>query len=98
MKLLKLIKDRFITKGIYKIDNDDIITVTELPVGTWTDDFKLYLENEIQKEKWILDYENHSTDENVNFKIKVNDETLFDNTYKNKDVIEEKLKLISKNH
>jgi len=40
-----------------------------------------------------LDYENHSTDDKVKFVVKVNDETLFDNTYKAKNVIEEKFKL-----
>jgi len=96
-EIIKVDQHHFITKGIYKINTDDMITVTELPIGTWTDDFKLFLETEIQKENpWILDYENHSTDETVHFTIKVNDETLFDNTYKKNDVIEEKLKLISK--
>ena len=38
---------------------------------------------------------NHSTDEKVKFSVKVTDETLFDNTYKTKDIIEEKFKLQS---
>ena len=84
------------TKGKYTIDDDKII-ITELPIGVWTDDFKVFIEKEIQKEDpWILDYENHSTDETVHFVIKVTDETLFDNQYKSKDVIEEKFKLTSK--
>ena len=53
-------------------------------------------EKEIQMENpWILDYENHSTDDTVKFIVKINDEVLFDNTYKNADVIEEKFKLTS---
>jgi len=96
-KIIKIDQNHFVTKGRYNITKDDMIHVTELPIGTWTDDFKLFLENEIQKENpWILDYENHSTDESINFTIKVSDETLFDNTYKKNNVIEEKLKLISK--
>ena len=84
---------KFITKGKYSIE-DDKVTITELPVGYWTHDFKEFLENTIRMDdSWILDYENHSTDEKVKFVVKVNDETLFDNTYKVKDVIEEKFKL-----
>ena len=48
-----------------------------------------------EENPWILDYENHSTDEKVKFSVKVTDETLFDNTYKTKDIIEEKFKLQS---
>ena len=84
---------KFITKGKYHIEDDKVI-ITELPVGYWTHDFKEFLEKTIQMDdSWILDYENHSTDEKVKFVVKVNDETLFDNTYKVKDVIVEKFKL-----
>tara|TARA_B100000579_G_scaffold232831_1_gene190863 strand:- start:3453 stop:6800 length:3348 start_codon:yes stop_codon:yes gene_type:complete len=84
---------KFITKGKYHIEDDKVI-ITELPVGYWTHDFKEFLEKTIQMDdSWILDYENHSTDEKVKFVVKINDETLFDNTYKVKDVIEEKFKL-----
>ena len=84
---------KFITKGVYRIEDDKVI-ITELPVGKWTHDFKEFLEKKVQEEdSWILDYENHSTDDKVKFVVKVNDETLFDNTYKAKNVIEEKFKL-----
>lgn len=93
----KMEKDRlkFITKGKYHIDDDKVV-VTELPIGKWTHDFKEYIEDILKKDdSWILDYENHSTDEKVKFIIKVSDEALFDNTYKNNDVFEEQLKLVS---
>ena len=86
---------KFITRGKYKVI-DETVEITELPIGKWTHDFKEYIENIIKEENsWILDYENHSTDENVKFSVKVTDETLFDNTYKTKDIIEEKFKLQS---
>ncbi|MBF76254.1 hypothetical protein CMK20_19000 [Candidatus Poribacteria bacterium] len=86
-------KLKFITKGKYKIEDEKVI-VTELPIGKWTHDFKEYIETILKEEDpWILDYENHSTDEKVKFIIKVSDETLFDNTYKTADIIENKLKL-----
>ena len=79
---------KFITKGKYTIDDDKII-ITELPIGKWTHDFKEFIEKVIQMDdSWILDYENHSTDDKVKFIVKVNDEVLFDNTYKKNDVIE----------
>ena len=94
-KTKKEIDTRFITEGKYTTDDDTII-VSELPIGRWTQDFKEFLETSLRKEEpWILDYENHSTDENVKFVIKVSDELLFDNTYKSKDVIQDKLKLTS---
>jgi DNA topoisomerase-2 len=86
---------KYITRGKYKIV-DEMVEITELPVGKWTHDFKEYIENILKEENsWILDYENHSTDEKVKFSVKVTDETLFDNTYKTKDIIEEKFKLQS---
>ena len=86
---------KFITKGKYTIDDDKII-ITELPIGKWTHDFKEFIEKVIQMDdSWILDYENHSTDDKVKFIVKVNDEVLFDNTYKKNDVIEDKFKLTS---
>jgi len=95
-KIEKVDQHHFITRGNYTI-NDDKVIITELPIGMWTDDFKFYLESLIQKEdSWVLDYENHSTDETVKFVVKVSDETLFDNQYKVKDIIEEKFKLTSK--
>ena len=86
---------KYITRGVYRIEDENVI-ITELPIGKWTHDFKEFIEKTIQQENsWILDYENHSTDQRVNFVVKVNDETLFDNTYKTKDVFEEMFKLTS---
>ena len=86
---------KFITRGKYRII-DETVEITELPIGKWTHDFKESIENIIKEEdSWILDYENHSTDEKVKFTVKVSDETLFDNTYKAKDIIEGKFKLQS---
>ena len=86
---------KFVTKGKYTIDDDKVI-ITELPIGKWTHDFKEYIEELIQKEdSWVLDYENHSTDEKVKFVIKVSDEKLFDNQYKKGDVFENLFKLRS---
>ena len=88
-------KLKFYTRGLYRIEDENVI-ITELPVGKWTHDFKESIENILKEEdSWILDYENHSTDKEVKFIIKVSDETLFDNTYKVKDILEDKFKLVS---
>ena len=86
---------KFITRGKYRVI-DEMVEITELPIGKWTHDFKEYIENIVKEEdSWIIDYENHSTDEKVKFSVKVSDETLFDNSYKKRDIIEEKFKLQS---
>ena len=36
---------RYIIKGVYEIENTDVIKITELPIGTWTQDYKEYLES-----------------------------------------------------
>ena len=46
--------------------------ITELPVGMWTDDYKSYLETVIDSKKKtvIRDYEDNSTDKDVNIIVK----------------------------
>tara|TARA_B100000683_G_scaffold82348_2_gene81206 strand:- start:4064 stop:7420 length:3357 start_codon:yes stop_codon:yes gene_type:complete len=94
-KVIKKDSKQFTTNGKYTIEDDKIV-ITELPIGKWTDDFKEFIEQEIQKEdSWITDYENHSTDTRVKFVVSVSDETLFDNDYKKEDVIKKLFKLTS---
>ena len=97
-KITKMIdknQTKFITRGKYTIEDESVI-ITELPIGKWTHDFKEYIESIMKDDdSWILDYENHSTDETVKFIIKVSEETIFDNTYKDKDIIEGLFKLTS---
>lgn len=39
---------RYLFKGCYTILDDKKIRITELPIGTWTDDYKSFLENLIE--------------------------------------------------
>ena len=48
-----------------------------------------------ENEPWVLDYENHSTDETVHFRVKVSEETMFD-AESNKDLLYSKMKLMGK--
>ena len=57
------------SKGIYNIKGN-IIIVDELPLGIWTNNYKEFLENLIEKDKYIDSYISHSTDVLVKFEIK----------------------------
>ena len=70
---------KYIIKGCYEILGNDKIRVTELPIGTWTQDYKEFLEQKINtnsdnaktgnKEINIKDFKDNSTDLNVDFEI-----------------------------
>ena len=57
----------YVAEGKWKTKGTSV-TVTELPPGRWTNDFKEHLETLIQK-KVIADYKNNSTTTDVNFEI-----------------------------
>lgn len=69
----------FVTHGKYEILGD-IVTVTELPIGRWTDDYKEFLENSMvdgadknakrASKLNIVSFENHSTEAEIKFQIK----------------------------
>ena len=65
-------------KGIYKFVDDDAahVHITELPVGTWTQDYKEFLEDFISDDggkdkKPLRDVENNNNDMDVNFTLKM---------------------------
>lgn len=65
-----IVKDgnsRFICTGLYK-QSKNIYTVTELPVGLWSDDFKEWLEDCIEL-KLINSFNNYCTPSLVHFEI-----------------------------
>ena len=80
----------FITRGVYTVNNNKVY-VTELPIGTWTEDYKEYLDtliidskaDEKKKTKQVIKYFNsYSSDVEVNFEIvfpTTSTETLLDN-------------------
>jgi DNA topoisomerase II len=66
--ITKTENNTYISKGIYKWISEDTLEVTELPIGTWTEDYKEYLENMITNGLNNLKYiENHYTSKNVRF-------------------------------
>ena len=70
---------KYIIKGVYHKINDKKVRVTELPIGCWTDDFKLHIENLMEADKnkknksIVKDYNDMSTDTSVDIEITLND-------------------------
>ena len=63
----------YISKGIYKWIDGETLEITELPIGTWTEDYKEFLENMITNGLNNLKYiENHYTSKNVKFILHFN--------------------------
>ena len=99
----KLNNKLYITKGVYNIISNDTLVITELPIGVWTQNYKEYLDSllydKTKKQKfYILDYEDHSSDTIINFRIKVEPHILKNitcNIKKGVDSIEELFKLHS---
>ena len=69
---------KYIIKGIYEKVDKNKIRITELPIGTWTQDYKEYLESLIdnkkkdekkESESQIKDYIDMSTDITIDFII-----------------------------
>jgi DNA topoisomerase II len=74
--ILKLDNSTFISKGKYRIENEKKLIIYELPIGLWTDDYKLFLDNLIEKEKWIRKYKNNSTESSIYFEITISNDSL----------------------
>jgi DNA topoisomerase II len=69
----KIDNQKYLIKGVYEILNKNTLKITELPIGIWTDDYKLYLEKQIdvsdKNKKTIKDYVDMSTDKNIDITI-----------------------------
>ena len=55
--------------GVHSTSQSGVITVTELPPGRWTQDYKEHLDSLCEKDK-IRSYDNHSTEEHPHFIIR----------------------------
>ena len=60
--------NKFVIKGCCEIAGVDKLRITELPIGTWTDDYKSHLETLIKNKK-VKDFEDNSTEKDVNITI-----------------------------
>jgi DNA topoisomerase-2 len=44
-QIIPLSDSKYLLKGVYDILSDKQVRITELPIGTWTDDYKKYIED-----------------------------------------------------
>jgi len=78
-KIIQIESDKFLFKGCYEIVSHDTIRITELPIGSWTSDYKAYLETLIEektkagkrKEPIVKTYIDSCTDTDVEFTVKL---------------------------
>ena len=65
----KVANNKYITRGIIERTSESTLSVTELPVKMWTDDFRDFLAD-IKSDKKIINYKNYSNVIDVRFDIK----------------------------
>ncbi len=94
-----LLNNRYQSKGIWKKIGSDRIQVTELPIGTWTEDYKQFLETLlIDKQKpnskqVLLSFDDNSSETQVDFLLRFRSITLMRILKKNELAIDKLLKL-----
>jgi DNA topoisomerase-2 len=57
----------YVSKGTYTVSGKTV-TISELPIGTWTNDYKEFLEGLLEK-KFLNDFREKHTEENVLFEL-----------------------------
>lgn len=67
-KISKLEKTDYLVEGVW-IGEKDTVTITELPVGTWTSDFRETLDK-LVADGTFKDYTDTSTDTDIHIKVK----------------------------
>ena len=68
-KITKIDKQDYLVQGLWKMDGDTAI-ITELPIGTWTSDFRETLDK-LCGDGIIKDYTDTSTDTDIYIKVKI---------------------------
>jgi len=90
-KIVKVEDNKWTSHGVYSIEGNTVI-IKELPIGTWTEDYKIYLDK-LEIDGVIFSYKNNSSDTSVLFELKFPINTLLDLKLGNE--FEKKLKLVS---
>ena len=70
--------EQYINKGSFSYIDDTTVVINELPIGKWTDDYKIFLESMLfdksvenkSKVQYLVDFNNNSTEKNVSFTMK----------------------------
>jgi DNA topoisomerase-2 len=85
---------RYQTRGVYTT-KDNIVNITELPIGIWNEDYIAYLENCLEHKKYKLkDYKDLSTDKQIQIQLIFQNDVEFDK-YTAIKGLEKNFKLIS---
>jgi len=91
--------EQYVNKGTFKIIDDTTAIINELPIGKWTDDYKIFLESLLYdksvenkgNKQCLVDFSNNSTEKIVNYTLKLKKEDL--NELKNNNEFENVFKL-----
>lgn len=76
-----IIKDKknvYISKGVFT-KNNNILHITELPIGTWTESYKSFADEILLNLDYIKSIRNNCTDETIDFKVKFKNKTVLEN-------------------
>jgi len=68
-QITKLNDDTWQISGCYKIINENTIKISELPVGTWTETYREFLEELIDEGTIINNYDDNSNVQNIDITI-----------------------------
>merc|ERR1711871_1404294 len=103
--ITKLNKTSYEVKGVYHVENENTLVITELPIGEWTSNYKEFLDSQVlQEEKTkkgkkkttgiIEKFTDDNTDKIVKFTLTFPSNKL--SKYIKADTLDKKLKLIKK--
>lgn len=56
--------------GCYRVKDTTTVEITELPIGTWTEDYKTFLDQLVEKSEFVKDYKSNYTEKDVHFTVK----------------------------
>lgn len=68
-RMVQLAENKFMSMGVWERTSPAKVRITELPVGTWTDDYRTFLEAHVEATPDIKSFDAEYTDEIVRFTI-----------------------------
>jgi DNA gyrase/topoisomerase IV subunit B len=74
-EIVKKEDGNYSTRGLFERINSNYFRITELPIGTWTQNYVGFLDK-LLEDKVIKDYDDNSTEDKIDFKINVNRESM----------------------
>ena len=75
-KIEKLTEHSYLSRGKYRVEGDSKVVITELPIRSWTDKYKEFLEGmviesgkESKKTQYLRNYNSYCSDTKINFEL-----------------------------